>query len=287
MGVWGWDEIQDGVTLKGVAVGKANYHGDDGDWTFSVNPAPDFKHLLTNPSGFKNTNGLIECEVQPPFKLNGDNAESQETADKHLNNGDRKITNKWVIVRGTWVRDRSHSFAGETIGAFDDGNKGKTEIHPIISILIEHPPAPDNRSRVVDFLVFSSAGSVHRYVPSAPSAPHTDENRLGAFDILVPRSCFGQPSSFSLVSELDMSDSKSEFKIFFVDSGPSYHVLQGRVRSGRVSAGEGFYHAIIKVHPGYTLRTYLSSRGVDPRFGIRGHISKAGVSSVRALFQQF
>jgi hypothetical protein len=47
----------------------------------------------------------------------------------------------WPTVTGTWVIDTDH----------DD----KTEIHPITSILIEHLPAPDNRSRVVDFLVFS------------------------------------------------------------------------------------------------------------------------------------
>jgi hypothetical protein len=270
MGVWGWDEIKDNQTLQGFVRGKANYQ-DDGDWTFSVQPATNYKHLLTNPSGFTNTNSLkdlIECEVEPPDELGGDDAESQATLDKYMNNGARKITDKWVTIVGPWVRDRSHSYAGEQIGVSDDGDTGKTEIHPIISMLVEHPPADNNQSRLIDFFVFSDDSE---NFPA--TVPHSDENRLGAFDILVPRA-----SSFMVLSELTKSE-PSHFG--FVDSGP-FWLFQGRVKSGKASEGKGFFHATIELRPGFTVRTFLSSRRSDPQLGIRRLMPAGG--SVRYLF---
>src|SRR5262249_46849714 len=147
MGVWGWNEMRDGVELRGFVEGSAGYFSDDDDWSFNVHPAPSYKGLLTNQDRFTNQNNLIECEVNPHPQFN---------VDEHLNNGSRAIDKQWVRVVGTWVRDRSHSVYDENIGPLDDGDKGKTEIHPITSILVEHRPAADNRSRLVDFFVFSS-----------------------------------------------------------------------------------------------------------------------------------
>jgi hypothetical protein len=291
MGLLGWDELQDGVKLQGLCTGGADYNSDDGDWSFSVDPAPEYQYLLTNPDAHTNKNGLIECEVEPPNNLNGDDAESKPTVDKYLNNGNRAVDKKWVTVVGTWTRDRSHAFEGGSLGPGEE-SKGKTEIHPITSILVEYPPEPANHSRVIEFFVFSSEGSAFKYDPGAPSAPHTDENRLGACDVMVPREAFTQLASFAIVSELDMSDSKKEFKFFFLDSGPFYNTLHGQVNSGKASEGKGFYWAKLAIRPGYTLRTYLFSRGVDPKMGIRKWMSDSkaafhlvqGASSVRSLF---
>ena len=73
----------------------------------------------------------------------------------------------WATVEGTWVIDTDH----------DD----KTEIHPITSLLIERPPAPDNRSRLIDFLVFSDDSD------NFPDAVfHSGENRKGELRMPVP-----------------------------------------------------------------------------------------------------
>ena len=65
-----WEEIRDGVTVQGFLKPEKADEGIvmirfDGDWTFSVDPARGFEHLLTNPAGITNSNRLIECEIEP------------------------------------------------------------------------------------------------------------------------------------------------------------------------------------------------------------------------------
>src|SRR6188472_398522 len=66
MGVFhGYDEIRDGEVVRGTIRGGDPFWAPDGDFNMNVRPAPGYEHLLTNPSGFKNANGFIQCEVEP------------------------------------------------------------------------------------------------------------------------------------------------------------------------------------------------------------------------------
>ena len=271
MGVWGWDEIRDGVTLQGVVEGSAGYFSDDDDWSFKVRPAQGYKSLLTNQDGFTNQDGQVECEVQPDTYLN---------VDEYLNNGSHAIDKEWVTVTGTFTRDRSHSVDGSSIGVFDDGDKGKTEIHPITSVLVEHRPANDNRSRLVDFFVFSSGGSQNKALANAPIpapfAPHTGESRLGTFKIPIP---LGATPTFVIRKQ------KSEPPDFKTIPSSRFSWFEGQVWSGRFSEGKGFFSATIQL-PGFTLLTYLVSRGINFRFGVLDLMKWAGVKSLRGLFNK-
>jgi len=266
MGIWGWDELIDNVQLRGFVVGPAFYEGNDDDWNFSVKPSASCQSLLENKNGGVNSDGDIGCEIQAPVTLD---------VDEFLNNGTHAIANQWVTVVGTWVRDRSHSADGSSPLLGTDN--GKTEIHPITSLLVERAPAADNRSRLVDFFVFSSGGSitiVNIGPRPNPSAPHTDEDRLGAFDIPIP---------LEATPNVTVRAQQSPPPDFQTDPTGRFAWFRGRVRSGKYSEGQGFFSATIEL-PGFTLLTYLVSRGINFRFGIRDLMKWAGVSSIRALF---
>ena len=260
-----WEEIRDGVTVQGFLKPEKAGEGkvvlrEDGDWTFSVEPAKGFEHLLINPAGHTNSNRLIECEIEPPGDILGDDAEDVETVSKHM------VTllgeGVWATVEGTWVIDTDHS--------------DKTEIHPITSLLIERPPAPDNRSRLIDFLVFSDDSY---NVPDAVF--HSDENRKGELRMPVPLgSKFG--SEVKLKDEWNMSDSNDPFKVVDKDG---FSMLEGTVFSGRPSEGKGFYHATIEL-PGFTVLTYMKRCGNEATVTLRDIMNFAGVSSVRELFRR-
>src|SRR5215475_3420399 len=65
MGVFhGYDEIRDGVALRGRVDGTPWFELD-GDLNVNVRPTNGYEYLLTNPSGFENANGLVQCEVEP------------------------------------------------------------------------------------------------------------------------------------------------------------------------------------------------------------------------------
>lgn len=67
----GWEVKQNQVTLTGIATGMDFAGGDfgDGDWSLFVRPDPDYEYLLVNSSGWRNQDGLIECEVEPPYRV--------------------------------------------------------------------------------------------------------------------------------------------------------------------------------------------------------------------------
>ena len=227
MGVWGWDEIQDNVELYGVVEEISNV-ADDGDWCFKVKPDPGSADLLTNPSGYTNGNGWIECEIEPPDDLLGQNAEDNAVLHRYLDG----MKSKHVIVKGTWVRDRSHSWDDHDIGAFDDGDRGKTEIHPITSIQIDHGfTAPDTVR--FEFFAFSDDSMG---VPAA--VPHSGESRLATFDQDVTAD-----ANFAVSGEVNMSPQRS-WTIVAVNGG---HALQGRVWTGEPGSGHGFYRALVDV----------------------------------------
>ena len=111
MGVFhGWKERRDYVTLEGRAIRhNTNF---DGDWSLFIQPAEGFTLLAINSEGRRNENGEIECEVEPNDLFTNDALE-------HVYFG--RLMSKRVTVNGTWVDDLAHD--------------GKTEIHPITSIL--------------------------------------------------------------------------------------------------------------------------------------------------------
>lgn len=270
MGVWGWDEIKDNRMLKGFVNNKPGYYSGDGDWSFMVRPANGFRSLLTNPSHLTNSNGLIECEFEPTDDLNGVDAKTDAAVNNHL----ADFKDNWITVLGSWVRDRSHSSTGHNIGLGDQQDFGKTEIHPIKWIILERRPAPNNRSRVIEFLVFSDDSK------RLPSVPHADENVVAKFSIPIPLGS-KMNSDVRIKTKVDKSKS-SQFTIS--DSG-RFSTLQGTVASGKASDEKGFFHATIEL-PGFTLLTFMLSREVKAGIGVRELLSRAEVKSVRALFKR-
>ena len=308
MGVWGWDNMGDGVTLQGFVKGHARRSSDDNDWIMDVKPDPTFTKLLTNQDGFTNGDHTIECEVRPPDSLKGEASGTNHAASRHMSNLN-EASHAWVRMVGTWVRDRSHSVDGRTIiadphtlpespvpgfpdpftwigqhvvaGAADaetNWKKGKTEIHPITSIFAEFPPAPDNRSRVVEFFVFSDGKNLDPVRNQAPfPLPHGNENRVATFDVPIPLG-----TTFTKSHELDLSESGLQVTVV---NSTRFTTLHGKVTSGRVSDQKGFYRVTLTL-PGFTLRTYLVDRNLDPKPGIRRLMNWAGVKSVRRLFER-
>src|SRR5215469_6876999 len=110
MGVYGFDEIQDGVTIQGWARGGASVASDN-DWNLQVAPALKYSYLLQNPHLAINANGMVECEVQPSQYLQDSGIHVQDPAlvNQLLGNPD----GKWVTVVGTWSVDKSHTVDGE------------------------------------------------------------------------------------------------------------------------------------------------------------------------------
>jgi hypothetical protein len=194
MGVWGWNFMQDQVVVEGRVYGRRpdsderwlphaadGSHGDS-DWCVFVEPDPGYGWVLTNPSGDTNTNGLIECEVQPRDRLpNGDNPRIPAVARKYL----AGLENQRVTVVGTLVRDRSHSYAYEDIGLTDNSDRGKTELHPLSGIFREVPLV--NWPGVRRFEVFALADDSDADRPKLPSdggrVPFTQESRTVAFQV--------------------------------------------------------------------------------------------------------
>jgi len=263
MGVYGFDEIQDGVTMQGWARGSATVAGDN-DWNLHVAPALKYSYLLENPHLPINADGMVECEVQPAQYLQESGLPVKDPAlvNKLLGNPD----GKWVTVVGTWSIDKSHTVDGEVADFPGDSANGKTEIHPIISILVEQWPA-DNSSREVDFLVLAEDVS---------NAPHTLEDRQGVYEVPIPPG-----SSFTIATEIYHAASRN------VTTSDTSRVRTVRleVRSGKPNDLKGFYYAHISL-PGFTLLTYLLSRGCDPTKGVRDLMDRARTTSLRALFKQ-
>ena len=178
MGRDGWNELQDDVTLVGIAQGD-NYSGheinplkpllavEDWDWSLFVQPAPGFENLATNRGGVRNKASIIECEIQPP-----DGFWDDRTMHHYLD----PLIGHTVTVVGTWVEDKSHN--------------NKTEIHPITSILDEHGNEGGlltNTEKLIRLLVFCDTSTPQRvWRPHLP--PHANELRVGRFRVQFPSS---------------------------------------------------------------------------------------------------
>ena len=229
MGVWGFDEIADGVTLTGT-VQNMQYYDMDHDWCFKVKPdtTPAMQRLLTNPSGFTNTNGWVECEVEPIDPLPGGlSARSGATLATYLG----PMEGAHVTVQGTWSRDRSHSYDDQDIGVFDNGDKGKTEIHPVTSILFERR-RPDAHTRQFDFLAFSDDSG-----PSPVfyhSVPHRGQDRVATFSVPV--------NAGSTLQILETDDASAGHTITLDGA-----TLSGTVHTGAAGSGKGFFRTRMQV----------------------------------------
>jgi hypothetical protein len=111
MGVSGWNELADGVTIAGRVVSH-EYNGVDSDWVLAVEPDASSAPRLVNSHGQRNANGLIECEIDVSSPYNSYVAEQTYFT---------SLVGTDISVTGTWSEDKSHG--------------DKTEIHPITSII--------------------------------------------------------------------------------------------------------------------------------------------------------
>jgi hypothetical protein len=106
------------------------------------------------------------------------------------------------------------------------------------------------------------------------TVPHSHEDRTGILTLLLPSG-----AAFNVLSELNFSASK---RISTSDK-PRIRTVTLTVVSGKPEHGKGFYHTKISL-PGFTLLTFLLSRGSDPNKGIREMMTRAQVGGVRKLF---
>ena len=158
MGVSGWRERQDPVTISGMVTGHAK--ASDGDWTIMVQPDPASRWALKNAHGADNEDGLVECEVEPSEFIEDGPVESWEPVFFG------RLVGHHVTVTGTWSDDLSHA--------------DKTEIHPIVSIVADRVVGD---SKYVQIFAFADdSGNTFATVPHSgvsriahlriPFAPH-------------------------------------------------------------------------------------------------------------------
>ena len=211
MGVYGWNVLANRRKLVGEVTD--HWRNDDGDWEFTVIPAPGFKDLLVNSHGKAIREG-VGCEVEPTDSVDNDKNEAKFFG---------PLMHQSVTVEGAWVEDLSHDL--------------KTEIHPIYSILREAPQQiSGNQGKRVEFFVFSDDSA------NFPAkVPFSGQSITGGFEVPYPDPPEDDSvPSFKVVSALNMADSANYSK---VAKGSTYS-LQGKVQSG-VHPDRGFYHGVL------------------------------------------
>lgn len=229
--LYGWKVLQDGVTLTGVVDAFNGTPSSDGDWCLLVRPDASSASLLKNPEApHPNSSGCVECEIEPPDNLKGKDAEDDATVLSFLN----PMLHRHVTIQGTWAVDLQHRWDDATspciFSACDDG---KTEIHPIASILHERD-RPDPYTRRFDFFVFSDDSE---NFPT--SVPFSKQNRTGTFAIPAV-----EGATWSVSQEIDMSRSK-QFGVSHTATGWTF---TGHVESGTPGEGKGFYYGLLDLH---------------------------------------
>jgi hypothetical protein len=244
MGVWGWEELADGVVLEGIVDHVDAQIADDGDWNIHVRPAAGFRHLRVNPHIARpNTNGLVECEVEPPGRIEGEDAEDDAVFHRYMDH----LAGKFVRVVGTWSIDCSHSYDGHSCvtGCCDEG---KTEIHPVLSIVADLEPSEDAARSIEIFVFADSSSNRPRHVP------HSHSSRVASFQVPIgPADPLRDTrAAYLFRSEVDQAERKS----FTIEEIDGEHVFVGTVTSGTEAAGTGFYHAAIDL--------YYESRNPNP-----------------------
>jgi hypothetical protein len=210
MGVLGWRVLSDEETLVGKV--QTLEQADDKDWCMKVQPDSESDYFLENASGVANSDGQVECEVEPP--------NSVKFAAEHFCRG---FVGNTIRIVGVFVEDLSHS--------------NKTEIHPIVSMEMAIPGGDVNR---VAFRIMVVSDSSHSSIadPLRPTAvPYNNMSRNGYFWLSFPVGCV-RPD-FSVSDEVDMAEAKSFLP---VKKGDRWY-LDVQIESGVEAQGNGFYCA--------------------------------------------
>jgi hypothetical protein len=251
MGFLGWDVISGGTTvLRGVVLNAHLVHATgDNDWSVTIRPNRDYRFLLTNQDGFTNGGEAIECEIDPPHNIFGQDAETDTVADKFLGH----LVNLPARAQGLWVRDLSHDVWGNEpdgppLTSAWDSNPGKTEIHPMISLLVKHA-APNSKTRRFEFFAFSDED--HRPV-LFPDPIGAGQSKLADFALAIP---LGTTMTKVAGGNEGMVASVS----FGTQARKGYAVLKGTVSSGKPDQGKGFYHVVFDVPALFSVRALLES----------------------------
>src|SRR5574337_432968 len=200
----GFVEIRDGEVMSGVVERVNEAVAKDGDWCIHVRP--DVGTFLVNHKGARNTNGLVECEVQPPDHVYG-GMDKNAVFQTYM----KRLHGRRVVVAGTFVADCAHSFDDrdcppvKLIGPLGGlhlyarcCNAGKTEIHPITSILAKFSsnevdiPLPYrlnpgeqlvNRLQLFVFSDCASRAGIRLWWGHQP--PHSKESRTAVFKVPI------------------------------------------------------------------------------------------------------
>src|SRR5262249_55448659 len=125
---------------------------------------------------------------------------------------------------------------------------GKTEIHPITSLLVKRA-APEPRTRRFEFFVFADEG--HRPV-GFPDPIGAGESHVGDFAIAAP---LGSAMKRVAGGGEGMAESVS----FVTESRGSYAILMAQVSSVKPDNGKGFYHVVFDVPALFSVRAFVDS----------------------------
>jgi hypothetical protein len=258
MGYYGWAPIGMPMIheIRGV-LKEISFFDNDGDWSLNVEPTDEFKWILQGLSDNANANGRIECEVRPRAIGNS------ETLSRML--GD--CVGREVTVSGSWVADCGHLWDGSElpitsglplVGSGADCNRGKAELHPLLSVLVSRDDLlgavstsyPLSRFQ---FLAVVDDDWTHTfYRPHTP--PDSGQSRIATFSYPFPTIAglggFGSPVPRYDVVSVENVGAAAEFAIVDRGLGP---VLQGTVVTGTT----GYYWATLDV-------TYQDSTVVIP-----------------------
>jgi hypothetical protein len=230
LGVLGWKELGDYVTLKGTVL--FNGRSEDGDWILKIQPDEAFEPLLVNSTGRRNDDGIVECEVEPSDFFDDDQHESLYFGG---------LLGRHVTVVGTWCEDKSHS--------------DKTEIHPITTVVTES--TFHDKKRV--YVVVLSDDSANIPV----NVLHGGENRIGYFRVafapvpVVPH--YDHQPVMAIEFEKNFARS-TKFTIGTDSAGQPF--LEGLVQSGTADENKGVY--IARIVLSYTSTAKLIPMDVVP-----------------------
>ncbi len=214
MGVFGWRELADYVTLHGTVTSSGR--ADDGDWILMVQPDnPASTWLLTNGAGKVNDNGQVECEVEPSDFFDDD---------IHQQIYFGPLVGKHVTITGTWSEDLSH----------DD----KTEIHPITSVVSE---TNLTEAKLIYMTVMADDSG---QFPA--NVLHSGESRVADLRILYPPVPVRPHYDFKPRFKVEFSKSYARSVDYSIeDDGAHLPVLRVLVHTGTAEEGHGLHIARI------------------------------------------
>jgi hypothetical protein len=231
MGVYGWRILGDDVEVQGIIRGHS-FSKVDKDWDLSLEPLPAFASFLRNPTApAPNKSGRMTCEIEPvqlPSTLGeGEVVESAFFA---------PLVGQTVTATGVWAVDCSHLWDGRTGLPVPHCRRGKTEIHPLASLLVESPA--QGATKTIEVFVFSDVDK------KLARVPHGAENWHRTFRIAFPPRPTAQATPIFTIRPDRLVNLTRSATWRIVQSGIRIH-LEGDIQSGTPDEGNGFYHAII------------------------------------------